>query len=210
VARAHGQGADGGGAKAGFAAPASVSRELVTRIQAGDRAAWEELFARYHDQLLLAARLRLGPGLRRHLSSEDVFQSVALEAFRALERFEHRGPGSLEQWLRTLVSNKIRDRADTYGAGKRAGDVPLDDALADTLAAEPAPGYRDGQRYERLERALAELEPQQRELVLLRKLEGCSSQEAAARLGLSDDAARKAYSRALARLATRVGGEDAR
>jgi RNA polymerase sigma-70 factor (ECF subfamily) len=188
-----------------FAAPESVSLELVKRIKAGERAAWDELFARYHDQLLLAARLRLGPGLRRHLGSEDVFQSVALEAFRAHERLEYRGPGSLEAWLRTLVLNKIRDRADTYGAAKRAGDVPLDETLADSLA-EPMPGYRDSERYERLERALAELEPVQRELVLLRKLEGLASREAAARLGLSDDAARKAYSRALARLATRLGG----
>jgi RNA polymerase sigma-70 factor (ECF subfamily) len=181
----------------------------VKRIQAGERAAWDELFARYHDQLLLAARLRLGPGLRRHLTSEDVFQSVALEAFRAHERLEYRGPGKLEAWLKTLVQNKIRDRADTFGAGKRAGDVPLDDALAETLA-EPTPGYKDGERYERLERALQELEPVQRELVLLRRFEGLSSREAATRLGLSDDAARKAYSRALARLATRMGDGNAR
>ncbi|MEQ1891511.1 MAG: sigma-70 family RNA polymerase sigma factor [Planctomycetota bacterium] len=195
-------------AESAFPAPESLSMELVKRIQGGERAAWNELYARYHDQLLLAARLRLGPGLRRHLTSEDVFQSVALEAFRALERFEYRGPGSLETWLRTLVLNKIRDRADTFGAQKRAGDVALDDALASSLA-EPAPAYHDGARYERLERALAELEPVARELLLLRKLEGLSSKEAAARLGLSDDAARKAYSRALARLATRMGGRDA-
>ena len=45
---------------------------------------------------------------------------------------------------------------------------------------------------------------------VLRRFEGLSSREAATRLGLSDDAARKAYSRALARLATRMGDGNAR
>ena len=186
------------------APPESISLDLVRRIQTGDSAAWNELFARYHDPLLLAARLRLGPGLRRFLTSEDIFQSVALEAFRSLSEFESRGPGSLEAYLRTLVVNKIRDRVDTFTAEKRGGgapDVPLDEALSATLAAR-GPAYYDGERYERLERALNALPSEQRELIVLRKLENLSSQEVAARLGLSDDAARKGFSRALARLTT--------
>jgi RNA polymerase sigma-70 factor (ECF subfamily) len=175
--------------------------DLVQRIRQGDRAAWDELYARYHDQLLLAVRLRLGSGLRRFLTSEDIFQSVALEAFRSLSEFEYRGQGSLEAYLRTLVVNKIRDRADTFTAKKRAGSVPLGEALAESLA-EPGPRYHDAERYERLERALNALPEDQRELIVLRKLEGLSSKEVAARLGLTDDAARKAFSRAMARLTT--------
>lgn len=180
--------------------PESVSLDLVRRIQGGDRAAWNELYARYHDQLLLVVRMRLGSKLRGFLESEDIFQSVALDAFRALERFEYRGQGSLERYLRTLVVNKIRDRADTIAAEKRAGAVPLDE---EQLArAAPGPSYHDSRRFERLERALRTLPAEQRELILLRKLEGLSSQEVAARLGTSDEAARKAFSRAMARLAT--------
>jgi RNA polymerase sigma-70 factor (ECF subfamily) len=181
--------------------PESRSLELVRRIQAGERAAWDELYARYHDQLLLAVRMRLGQGLRRFLTSDDIFQSVALEAFRALERFEYRGPGSLDGYLRTLVVNKIRDRADTFGAEKRAGAVPLADAQTENLAAD-GPSYHDAPRYERLERALNALPAAQREHVVLRKLEGLSGRETASRLGLGEAAERKAFSRAMARLAT--------
>lgn len=186
---------------AGLPEPASVSLDLVQRIRAGDHGAWTELYRRYHDQLLLTVRLRLGPGLRRFLQSEDIFQSVALEAFRSLERFEYRGQGSLERYLHTLVVNKIRDRADTFGAAKRAGAVALDEDLSANLA-DDGPSYHEGERFERLERALKALSPEQRELVVLRRLEGLSSQEVAARLGTSDGAARKGYSRALARLTT--------
>lgn len=175
--------------------------DLVQRIRQGERGAWNELYARYHDQLLLAVRMRLGPGLRRFLTSEDIFQSVALEAFRALDQFEYRGEGSLERYLRTLVVNKIRDRADTFGAEKRSGAVPLDEELSASLACA-GPSYHDAERYGRLERALNALPAEQRELILLRKLENLSSQEVAARLGLGDEAVRKAFSRAMARLTT--------
>lgn len=180
---------------------ASVSMDLVQRIQDGDRAAWNELYERYHDQLLLSVRMRMGANLRRYLQSEDIFQSVALEAFQSLGRFEYRGEGSLERYLRTLVVNKLRDRADTFGADKRSGAVPLDPGTADSIPAR-APSYHDAERYERLERALKAMPEEQRELIVLRKLEGLSSQEAAAHLGMSDDATRKAFSRAMARLTT--------
>lgn len=181
--------------------------DLVQRIRRGDRSAWSELYERYHDQLLLTVRMRLGPGLRRYLQSEDIFQSVALEAFRALERFEYRGEGSLEAYLRTLVVNKIRDRADTFAAEKRAGGVPLDDLPPESLPA-PGPSYHDAERYERLERAMNALPPDQRELIVLRKLENLPSKDVATRLGLGDDAARKAFSRAMARLATLLAAQD--
>lgn len=184
-------------------APAEgVSLELVRRIQGGEREAWNELFSRYHDQLLLAVRVRLGAGLRRHLESEDIFQSVALEALRDLQRFQYRGQGSLERYLTTLVLNKLRDRADTFAAAKRAGTVPLDELTAASLAARE-PAYH-APAFERLERALNALPPAQRELIVLRKIEGLSGQELAGRLGTSEEAARKAYSRALAQLAARL------
>lgn len=179
--------------------------ELVRRVQRNEAGAWDELYRAYHDELLFLTRARLGPKLRAVLESEDVLQSVAIEAFRELARFEPRGEGSLRRFLQTLVLNKIRDRADTFNAAKRAGAVPLTDTLAGTLA-QPGgdgPSYGDPV-YERLERALAELPDEMREIVVLRRVEGHSSQEVAARVGKSDDAVRKLYSRAVAKLALRM------
>lgn len=185
---------------------ARSSIELVNRLRGGDRDAWTELYARYHDQLLLTIRLRLGRGLRGHLQSEDILQSVALEAFLELGAFEYRGAKSLERFLHHLVLNKIRDRADTFGAVKRAGTVPLDEEVAAPDSEEPR--YLDGDRYEKLERALNALPADLREVLVLRKFDGLSSQEIAERLGKSDDAVRKAYSRALARLSLLVSKRD--
>lgn len=176
--------------------------ELLARIHDGDREAWNELYRIYHDELLFVVRMNLGARLRAALESEDVLQSVALEAFRAIPRFEHRGEGSLRRFLHRLVLNKIRDRADTFKAAKRVGAVPLTDSLAEGLAAKGGapPRYHDSDRYERLERCLGRLPDRMRKVILLRKMEGLSSQEAARVLGRGDAATRKLYSRALARL----------
>jgi RNA polymerase sigma-70 factor (ECF subfamily) len=169
---------------------------LLARAERGDEDAWRALYDRYHDQLLLWIRLDLGPGLRRFLQSEDIFQSVALEWFRDLRRFEYRGPGSLNRYLRVLVANKIRDRSDTFGAAKRGAPAPLEHDPADTEDVR----YHD-LRYERLEHAIAGLPDEMRSVVVWHKLEGVPLAEIAERLRKSDPAVRQISSRALAKLA---------
>ena len=101
-----------------------------------------------------------------------------------------------------MVVNKIRDRADTFGAQKRAGGVPLTDTMADGVAGPSPPTYLAGERYERLEQCLARMPAEMARVLVLRKVDGLTSRETAEALGKSDDATRKLYSRALARLST--------
>lgn len=178
-----------------------LSLELVRRIQAGDRAAWGQLYMRYHDALLFAIRSRLGSTLRGVLQSEDILQSVVKDALSDLARFEPRGPGSLGHYLHVCVLNKIRAKAAHHGADKRAGEHRMP---ASELEALPEgvgePRYLEGGRYERLESGMACLPAEMREVVLLRSVEGLGNAEAAALLGKSPAAASKLYNRALARL----------
>jgi len=180
---------------------------LLERIRVGDRAAWGEFFDRYHDELLFSIRARLGTKLRSMLESEDVFQSVAIEALSALPRFELRHPGSLRGFMNRLVLNKIRDRAGTFAAKKRSGAVPLTDSILDRTPGEEPVRYRDPDRYEQLERCLGRLPEDMRQVVIFRKLEGLTSREVAERMRRSDDAVRKLYSRALAKLSAFMHAE---
>jgi RNA polymerase sigma-70 factor (ECF subfamily) len=184
------------------AASASASIELLRRIQAGDRQAWEDLYLRYRDRLLLSIRCRLGQELRSKLQSEDILQSVFKDVLGELGGVEHRRAGSLDSYLHVCVLNKIRNKADFFGAKKRTGDTPLTDSVLESLRAPAASdlGYLDHERYERLERAIAALPPEMKETILLRRVEGFTNQEAAAALGKSPDATSKIYNRALARL----------
>lgn len=192
---------------ANSASPATerITFELLERIRDGDTDAWNDLYRRYHDELLFAVRCRLGQKLRRHLESEDILQSMMLEALDDLQKFEPRGENSLKHFLNVLITNKIRDRADTFSAQKRSGAVPLTDTLLATVPGmSGVPQYLEGERYERLERGLDQLPEEMREVILLRKVEGLASKEVAELLGKSDTSVRKLYSRAMARLSTMV------
>jgi RNA polymerase sigma factor (sigma-70 family) len=189
-----------------------LSLELVRRIQAGDRGAWDRLYRRYHDGLLFAVRSRLGPGLRGRLESEDILQSVVKDALRDLERFEPRGPGSLQHYLHACVLNKIRVKAAHHAAQKRDAGREVGGEAVDELPDRlDAPQYFDAPRYERLERAVATLPEAMREAVLLRTVEGLDNEAAAEVLKRTPAAASKLYNRALARLGASLGAdEDAR
>ena len=184
-----------------------LSTELVRRIHAGDRAAWDGLYRRYHDALLFTVRARLGPRLRSCLQSEDVLQSVFEDALRDLERFEPRGPGSLRHWLHACVENKIRARADYHDAGLR-GRVQSAGSRLDALDAGEDVDYFESERFGRLELALDRLPADMREVVILRAVEGLSNVETASLVGKTPEAASKLYNRALARLGGMIAPQE--
>lgn len=173
--------------------------ELVGRMQAGDDDAWREIYGRYRDELLLSIRVRMGANLRAALQSEDVLQSVVLEAFQAMPRFVDRGPGSLRGYLERLLQQKLRGRARRIATQKRRGEQALTETIAAAAATPATVAYTDP-RYERLERALALLPPDMREVLVLRRIEGLSIDAVAARMARSSAATLKLHARAMARL----------
>lgn len=180
------------------------SLALVRRIQDGDAAAWDALYLRYRDQLILSIRCRLGPGLRARLASEDILQSVFKDALADLPKFAPQHARALNHYLHTCALNKIRNKADYYSAEKRRGDVPLSESMVTRLPnpSDAEPEYHDSPRFAALERALGRLPDEMREVVLLRRVEELSNNEVAEILGKSPEAASKIYNRALARLST--------
>lgn len=186
------------------ACSAAATAEFVRNLERDADGAWDEFYRRYRDEMLLAVRLGMGRHLRAALQSEDVLQSVVVQALRAMPEFEAREPGGLRAFLHRLVRHKLIDHARALRAKKRAGSTPLTDSMSDALPTTPTPTYSDP-RYDALEKALAALPDDMRTVIRLRRFEGLSSQEAAARLQKSDDAVRKLYSRALARLALVMG-----
>lgn len=133
-------------------------RVLVLRCQAGDEGAFAELVGRY------AARLRYY--LRRLLDTtdtDDVLQELWLDVFRGLPRLAD--AGAFPAWLyrvaraRALRSRRGRPPPQALPEGDWA-EEPEERLLADDAAGVHA--------------ALAELPPEQREVVILRFLEGMS------------------------------------
>ncbi|MFI5311711.1 MAG: RNA polymerase sigma factor [Gemmatimonadales bacterium] len=157
-------------------APPLPDADLVSRALRGDGDAFDQLVRRHYRAAFSVA---LGVLVNRH-DAEDVCQ----EAFvKALERLEDcREPSRFVQWLLMIV----RNRALTYHSYRKVRETS---ELLPEIAEAPDSPATDLARAELgdvLEKALAELNATQREVVLLHDLEGWTHKEIAESLEMTE------------------------
>ena len=177
--------------------PESTLR-LIARARTGDAEALDTLLARHLTPLRRWARGRLPRWARDLSDTDDMVQDTLLRTLKSIEDFEVRGPGALHAYLRQAVVNRVRD--ELRRKRRRPEETGFDGLEADQRASplEEAIGRESMDRYER---ALAALDPAEREAVIGRIEMGYSYEELAEALGKpTADAARKAARRALIRL----------
>ena len=182
----------------------SSDDELVAAARAGSPEAIEALLARYQQRIF-------GFGLRMCGDTEDakeVLQDTLLAAARNVKDF--RGGSSLSTWLYTIARSfciKRRRRAKSAPTE----EISLDDLGAALPAAGSAPDEIAAQREVR--RALAgvieALDPDSREVFVLRDVEGLTAPEVAGITATTVDAVKSRLHRARASvrelLAQRLG-----
>jgi RNA polymerase sigma-70 factor, ECF subfamily len=174
------------------------SLTLLERAQAGDRAALDALISRYLPRLQRWASGRLPRWARDVADTQDLVQESVFQTFKNIERFEPRGEGALQAYLRQAILNRIRE--ELRRAKRRPARGELDSQVDDHVRSplEEAIGQEAIERYER---ALASLRPEERELVVARIELGYTNQEIAELLGKpTPNAARMAAARAIVRL----------
>lgn len=172
---------------------------LVGRAQQGDPDAIDELAARYLPRLRRWASGRLPTWARDLAETQDLVQETVFQTFKGIERFEARGEGALQAYLRQAVMNRIR--MEIRRVGRRPASDELDPSLQanDPSPLELAVGREVVDRYDA---ALARLRPADREAVIGRVEMGLTNEELADVLDKpSANAARMAVERALIRLA---------
>jgi RNA polymerase sigma-70 factor (ECF subfamily) len=179
--------------------------QLLTRYRAGDSEALNALFARYVPSLRKWASRRLPSWARDNSDTEDLVQDTLLQTFRRIDRFESQGRGALHGYMRAAVLNRIRDEI------RRAGRRPeREQILLDLEDSSPSPleNAIGAEALERYERALAQLEAEDQDLIIGKVELGFTNEELATALGKpTADAARKAAQRALVRLAEAMSRE---
>jgi RNA polymerase sigma-70 factor (ECF subfamily) len=169
--------------------------ELLVAARQGDAAALEALLLRYQPHLYRF-------GLRMCGNEEDA-GDVAQESLISMARSvrDFRGESSVSSWLYTIARRfciKKRRRGKFAPAREESLDAPGIDA-AQRLA-DPAPSPEQTATTQEIQRALTRaidgLEPAQREVLVLRDVEGLSAPEVAKVLGLSVDAVKSRLHRA--------------
>lgn len=186
------------------------TQRLLTRILAGDRQAFSELFQRHRQKLRRAVQLRFDHRLRTRVDESDIVQETQIEAFRRLNDYLQRQPMPFGLWLRKTAQERIyyHRRAHLATACRslyREQSLPDQSSMmivAPFLERELSPSKRmvscESRRLVR--EAVNELAELDREVLLMRNVEGLSQQEIAHVLGLNHEAVRKRYGRAIVKL----------
>lgn len=180
-----------------------TSIELLRRAQGGDRKALNDLLARYRPGLCSWAHARLPRELCSIQETEDLVQETLVRALDHLEGFQPRHEGALIAYLRTAVRNRIRDEFRRHAHRPQRAEL---DSRQPDAGGDPLQLAIGAETFERFERALERLPPEQREAVILRVEFGKSHQEIAAALDKpTPDAARMFVARALLAVAKEMG-----
>lgn len=165
--------------------------QLIEKARAGDEAALTLLAETYAPRILRFSHKLCGNGA----DAEDVMQQTLLSAVGHIGEF--RGDSQFASWLFSIArSHCIKQR--TRGAAAHASE-PLHRSaglLAAPLGQAPDEAVARGQLEQALDVAIEALEPTQREVLLLRDVEGLSAPEVASALGLSVDAVKSRLHRA--------------
>jgi RNA polymerase sigma-70 factor (ECF subfamily) len=182
--------------------PAETEARLLARAQAGDVTAFERLSSAYADRVFMLLLRLLGD----RSEAEDVAQEVMLRAWRGIARFQ--GQSSYFTWLYRIAVNEA-NRALEKKARRPAGVSigPQELQLPASLAYDPSRQAENSELRRVLGQALAELPPALRTAIVLRDVEGLSTQEAAEIAGVSQAAFKSRLHQARLRVRAAIGDQ---
>jgi len=157
----------------------SIDQKLVTRVQKGDRAAFDLLVLKYqHKVAKLVSRY-----VRDRSEVEDVAQEAFIKAYRAIGGF--RGESAFYTWLYRIAVNTAKNYLDSQGRRPPSTDMEVEGAelieSGDSLRDQATPERRllTDEIAETVNRAIESLPEDLRTAITLREIEGLSYEEIA-------------------------------
>ena len=154
--------------------------------KAGDLAVFDLLMRQYERLVLVTALRQLGD----LEDAQDASQEVFLRLYRNLNKVE--ASGDLSGWLYRVTVNVCHD-----ANRKRRVSAPVEDAgELPALTADPQRNAVEAERRRALEMSLRMLSEKERAVLVLRDLEGLSTEEVARALGTTEATVRSQLSKA--------------
>ena len=166
----------------------SDEAELVRRVQAGDEAAFREIVERYQSKVYSI----IYGILRNHNDAEDIAQQVFAKVYFSIPNFDFRS--SLLTWIYKITVNECYDYLRKRKVRKLVyeSDFPEDEENQRIQLNEPArdqsPPIDDiVARRDLALKLLAKLPPEERDLLLLKEVEGHSVEGLAEMTGINEN-----------------------
>ena len=174
-----------------MASEEETEAQFVARLVARDESAFNELVVTYQRRVFALVFRMLG----RRDEAEDLAQEVFVQVFKAIDQF--RGESKLSTWIYRIAVNLCKNRTK-YLSRRHVGRQDDVDALAERATFASAKGVSVGEvsRPDELvegmqlevvvKRAIAQIDPDFRTVLVLRDVEDLSYEEIAAITGLPD------------------------
>ncbi|MEZ6117530.1 MAG: sigma-70 family RNA polymerase sigma factor [Pirellulaceae bacterium] len=194
----------------------------LNRLAAGDLSQRNEifgqLFERHESSLERIIAARMDHRLKKRLDSADVLQETYLEALQRIDHFLTQRPMPFYLWLqRTARQCAIAAYRRHIAAGQRSlekeqglpdhSSVMLADRLLDQ-SKSPSQKLQQREHVDLVFRAVESLKEEDRDILLMRIVDGLSHAEIACTLQLSHDAVRQRFLRTLTKLQKALGQFD--
>lgn len=173
--------------------------QIADAVVAGDTDAFAELVSRYTARYTRFATRMLG----NREDGEEALQDAFVRAYRALGKRD--GKRAFGPWFHAILMNQCRTTASRRANRQRLmvhDEVALEHAVADEAAKAPEAGSE-------IEAAVAKLDPLQREVFLMKYVEGMSYEEIALVTGVGVSALKMRVKRTADRLRELMGQGEA-
>jgi RNA polymerase sigma-70 factor (ECF subfamily) len=187
---------------------------VLQQVQSGDRSGIHRLFEQYRPLLRAFVRQHLDNRMAARLDASDIVQEAQLEAFHRLPDYLERRPMPFRLWLLRTTWERLRKiRRFHLSAQRRTAnrEWPLSACSSNASDRElraddtsPSAGAQRCELTSRVHDELRQLSPADRDLLVMRLQQELSNAEAACRLGIAPETAKKRYARALRRLRDRL------
>jgi RNA polymerase sigma-70 factor (ECF subfamily) len=190
----------------------SADLEAIRKCRAGDREAFGDLVGRWQDRIY-GAVYRM---VRDAETARDLAQETFVKAYTKLDSFQ--GGSAFGTWLYAIALNQVRGEMRKRSAQKRHDPLSLDAIRdgaqgADTDPADPRETAPQrvvaAEQCALLREAIDGLDPEHREVVVLREFEDLSYEEIAEIVGVPVGTVRSRLFRARNELRDRLAGEVA-
>ena len=152
--------------------------ELVRRCKEGDRQAFRELVERYQRK---AVAIALGM-LHDREDALEVAQEAFAKVFTSIQQFKEEA--SFYTWLYRIIVNLAIDRQRQKSRqpllernDPEEGESSLIDMMPAEASADPYEQIKDKELGEHIRRAIAQLTPAHKAVILMREVEGLSYEE---------------------------------
>ena len=145
--------------------------DVVARCQAGDRAAFRELFLQHRADVVRLVHRLLGS---RHGDADDVVQEVFFQVYRSIHSF--RGRSRFSTWLYRLAVNVVLMHRRAARSRPQLTSLVNDESPSDPALAPDEVAARQA-RVAAFERLIDKLSEKKRTVYVLHELQGLSPAE---------------------------------